>query len=252
MEIQRITSRQNSLMVTVGKLYAARKQRQKYGLYPGDGRKLLEEALRWAPESLHTVILKEGLPWPELPGHVRRAEVPEGLMEQVSRLDTPEGVIFLMRLPSLPEGEPMPGTLVLDGLQDPGNVGTILRTADAMDIPVLLTEGCADPFNPKTVRSAMGALFRSSPACIRRQDLVNRCRSDGVPLLVTALTDGAEDLRGVALREGVVVIGSEGHGVSGELLEAADRRLFIPMHPRCESLNAAAAAAIVLWQMTAI
>lgn len=245
-----IISRQNPLMIQVGKLLSSRKQRRAQGLCAADGTKLLEEALRWRPEGLRTVILREGTPCPALPRQVRQVTVPPRLMEQISPMEAPEGVLFLMELPREEAGQVCPGTLVLEGLQDPGNVGTILRTADGLDVPVLLLPGCADPYNPKTLRASMGAVFRRTPAVLSREELVEQCRTGHIPLLATALSQEARDIRRVNLQEAAVVIGSEGQGVSRALLEQAQGRLVIPMHPRCESLNAAAAAAIVLWQMT--
>lgn len=252
MEMEYITSRQNALMVQTVKLLSSRKQRKAQGLFVGDGTKLLEEAVKWAPERLKTVILREGIPCPALPEQVRRVTVPAQLMEQISAMEAPEGALFLMELPAEQEGTVQPGTLVLDGIQDPGNVGTILRTADAMDVNVLLTEGCADLYNPKTVRATMGAIFRTPPGKISREALARQCRKAEIPLLATALSDTARDIRQAELRKSVVIIGSEGQGVSRTLLEASNGQIIIPMHPRCESLNAAVAAAVVLWQMTAL
>lgn len=247
-----ITSRQNSLLVKTIKLQSSKKLRQTEGLFVGDGTKLLAEALRWAPELLEAVIVQEGVPCPELPGHVRAVEISRQLMTQVSQMEAPEGALFLCRLPQREDGQVRPGCLVLDGIQDPGNVGTILRTADAMDVPVLLTEGCCDPYNPKTVRATMGAIFRTPPGIIRRQALIDGCREKKIPLLATALSPEAQDLRQASLKGAAVVIGSEGSGVSRQLLEASDGQIIIPMHERCESLNAAIASAIVLWQMTGL
>ena len=250
MEMEYITSRRNSLMVLTAKLLSSRKHRRQHGLYVGDGTKLLMEAVKWSPERLRAVILREGLPWPELPEHVRRVTVPAQLMAQVSEMEAPEGAMFLMELPAETPKEVCPGTLVLDGIQDPGNLGTILRTADAMDVPVVLTDGCADPYNPKTVRASMGALFRTEPGRLSHESLLAQCRDKRIPLLAAALSERAEDIRRVDVKKAAVVIGSEGGGVSAKLLSAADSTVIIPMHPRCESLNAAAAAAIILWQMT--
>ena len=250
MEQEYITSRQNPLMVLTGKLLHTRKHRKTAGLYVCDGTKLLLEATKWAPDRLRTVIAVETLSIPDLPAHVRLVRVPARLMEQISDMEAPEGVLFHMALPELEFGTLHPGTLILDGIQDPGNLGTILRTADAMDVPVLLTEGCVDPYNPKTVRATMGSIFRSQPRQTTRQAIL--ARDGAIPLYVTALSPDAKDIRTMDLREGLVVIGSEGQGVSQRLIDAADNRLIIPMHPRCESLNAAAAAAIVLWQMTSL
>ena len=245
-----ITSRQNSLLVKAVKLQQNRKYRYQEGLFVGDGTKLLEEAIKWAPERLQAVILREDVKCPELPGHVRAVQVSRQLMAQISMMEAPEGAIFLCAMPEERAAMPGPGTLILDGIQDPGNVGTILRTADALDVPVFLTDGCCDPYNPKTVRATMGAIFRNPPVQISREALVESCRAKNIPLLATALSDGAKDLRQAELKNSAVIIGSEGQGVSKFLLDHADGHIIIPMHPRCESLNAASAASIVLWQMT--
>ena len=142
--------------------------------------------------------------------------------------------------------------LLLDGIQDPGNLGTILRTADALDIPVALLEGCADPYSHKTVRASMGAVFRTPPVRADWEQVRNACAEAGIPVGVTALSEKAKDIRQWDLRSMAVVIGSEGQGVRQEILEHADAQLIIPMNPSCESLNAAVAAAIAAWQMTSL
>ena len=250
--IETITSRQNALMTQLVRLQTSKKQRYQQRLFVGDGTKLLEEAIRWAPERLRAVVLRQGLPWPELPDPVRRVQISGELMNQVSQMEAPEGALFLAELPERQEGTICPGTLILDGIQDPGNVGTILRSADALDVPVVLTEGCCDPYNSKTVRATMGAIFRTPPTFLSRAAVAEQCRERHIPLLATALSPGAQDLRQENLKAAAVIIGSEGQGVSKQLLEASDRQIIIPMHPRCESLNASVAAAIVLWQMTGL
>ena len=139
--------------------------------------------------------------------------------------------------------------LLLDGIQDPGNVGTILRTADALDIPVALLEGCADPYSHKVVRSSMGAVFRTQPVIATWQQVRRACAEASVPVAVTALNDSARDIRTAPIARMAVVIGSEGQGVRQEILACADQTLIIPMNPHCESLNAAVAATIIMWQM---
>ena len=139
--------------------------------------------------------------------------------------------------------------VLLDGIQDPGNLGTMLRTADALDIPLCLLEGCADPYSHKVVRSSMGAVFRRPVIRATWEQVRSACRDAGIPVAVTALSDRAKDLRQADLKNMAVVIGSEGQGVRQEILQNADAELIIPMNPRCESLNAAVAATIVMWQM---
>ena len=248
MNYERITSRQNSLIQQVRKLRTSRSERYKTGLYCADGTKLLDEAIRWCG-GLHTVLLSEEVPVPALPEHVRVCIVPKELMEYASGMGTPQGALFLCAMPETERTEIKPGTLILDGLQDPGNVGTILRTADALQIPVVLSTGCADPYNEKTVRASMGAVFRTPPVQMPREEIIKQCDENGLSLAVTAMSDDAMDLRQSNCSDHVVVIGSEGQGVCREFMQAAKARLIIPMDPRCESRNAAIAAAIVMWQM---
>ena len=138
---------------------------------------------------------------------------------------------------------------LLDGIQDPGNLGTILRTADALDVPVVLLEGCADPYSHKVVRSSMGAVFRAPVVTASWEEVSAACRDAGIPVAVTALDPCAVDIRRAELSKMAVVIGSEGQGVRREILESAREKLIIPMNPHCESLNAAVAATITMWQM---
>lgn len=245
--MERITSRKNPLLQQVRRLLSSRKDREKEGLFAADGTKLLQEAVKWWP-GLHTVILSDGVE-AEIPEGVRVVQVPADVMQSVSPMQTPQGALFLCRLPEKKAFVPKPGMLLLDGIQDPGNIGTILRTADALQIPVALLEGCADPFSHKVVRSSMGAVFRNPPVQTTWQELQAACKEAGIPVAVTALSDHAQDLRKAELTRMAVVIGSEGQGVRKEILEHAQAELIIPMDDRCESLNAAIAAAIVMWQM---
>ena len=245
--MERITSRQNPLLQQVRKLLSSRKERENTGLFVADGTKLLQEAIRWWP-GLDTVILSDGVQM-ELPASVRQVRVPESVMESISPMQTPQGALFLCRLPEKQEFRPKPGMLLLDGLQDPGNLGTILRTADALQIPVALLEGCADPFSHKVVRASMGAVFRTVPVQTTWAQAKQNLVENQIPVAVTALNERAQDIRQADLKTMAVVIGSEGQGVRQEILDSADHALIIPMNPNCESLNAAIASAIVMWQM---
>ena len=243
----RITSRKNPLLQQVRKLLSSRKQRETEGLYVADGTKLLAEAIRYE-SGLETVILSDGVE-AEVPEQVRVIRVPGEVMESVSPMQTPQGALFVCRLPERKAVKPVPGMLMLDGIQDPGNMGTILRTADALDIPVVLLEGCADPYSHKVVRASMGAVFRVPVLQSSWEEMRTACRDAGISVAVTALSERAQDLRQASLKDLAVVIGSEGQGVRPEIMEQADAELIIPMNPHCESLNAGIAAAIVMWQM---
>lgn len=244
---QRITSRKNPLLQQVRKLLSSRQERQRTGLFVADGTKLLQEAVTWW-QGLETVILSDGVE-AELPDRVQRIRVPAEVMQSLSPMQTPQGALFICRLPEQQEFCPQPGMLLLDGIQDPGNLGTILRTADAFAVPVALLEGCADPYGHKTVRASMGAVFRSPVVQTTWQQACSACREAEIPIAVTALSSRATDIRRAQVGKLAVVIGSEGQGVRPEILSAAQEELIIPMTDRCESLNAAVAAGIVMWQM---
>ena len=243
----RITARKNPLLQQVRRLITSRKEREQAGLFVADGTKLLQEAVRFYP-GLDTVILSDGVV-ANVPEHVKLIRVPEEVMVSISPMETPQGALFLCCLPEKTAFQPKAGMLLLDGIQDPGNIGTILRTADALDIPVALLEGCADPYSHKVVRASMGAVFRTPVIQTTWEEARAACAQAGIPIAVTALSDQSQDLRSAALNHMAVVIGSEGRGVRQEVLDAADVQLIIPMNPHCESLNAAIAAAIVMWQM---
>ena len=248
MREERITSRKNPLLQQVKKLLSSRKAREEAGLFAADGTKLLQEAVKYFP-GLNTAILSDGVD-AQVPESVRLIRVPGDVMESISPMHSPQGALFLCRLPEKAELVPKPGMLLLDGIQDPGNLGTMLRTADALRIPVVLLEGCADPYSHKVVRASMGAVFRTPVVQSNWEQVKKACAEKGIPVAVTALTERAKDLRQAELGKMAVVIGSEGQGVRREIIDTADAELIIPMNPNCESLNAAVAATIVMWQMT--
>ena len=244
---ERIASRKNPLIQQVRRLLSSKKERLTTGLFVSDGTKLLEEAIKWW-DGLETAILTDDVQM-QLPDGVRVVRVPEDVMAYISPMETPQGALFICRLPEKKEFTPKPGMLLLDGIQDPGNMGTILRTADALSIPVALLEGCADPYSHKVVRSSMGAVFRTPPVQTTWETAKEILTREQIPVAVTALSERAVDIRSADLRTMAVVIGSEGQGVRNQIMESADAQLIIPMNPNCESLNAAVAAAIVMWQM---
>ena len=244
----RITARKNPLLQQVRRLLSSKREREQTGLFVADGTKLLAEAVKYY-DGLDTVILSDGVEV-RVPDHVRVVRVPEEVMASVSPMETPQGALFLCRLPEKRPFVAEPGMLLLDGIQDPGNLGTILRTADALNIKVVLMEGCADPYSHKVVRASMGAVFRTPVLQADWETVRYACAEKGIPVAVTALSERAKDLREAELAKMAVVIGSEGQGVRSGILDAADEQLIIPMNPHCESLNAAIAASIVLWQMT--
>ena len=250
--MEKITSRKNPLLQKIRQLAGgSRGQRREAGEYLGDGVKLLEEAVKWNAPLTAVVVTPEVTP-PALPEDVRLIQVPRDVMETISPMKTPQGALFLAKLPATAPPPRLEGGryLVLDGVQDPGNVGTIWRSADALGADgLLLVNGCADPYSPKVVRASMGACFRLPVWETTAQGLAELLHASQIPLYATALREDTVDVRRADLTRAAVVIGSEGRGVSRALLDMAEQTVKIPMRPRCESLNAAGAAVIVLWEM---
>lgn len=251
MEPEVITSRTNPLVRRVRKLNSSRAFRREEGAFTAEGPKLLAEALRWGA-AVETVIAASGVPLPELPQGVRLVRVAEELLRSLADTESPQGIVFICKGSSLAIPDQLGGSryLLLDGVQDPGNVGTIWRTADAFGGDgLILCNHCADPWNPKTVRATMGAVFRLPVYESGLETAAERLARAGVPLYATALREDTEDVRAVALGRAAVIIGSEGRGVSDRALELCKKTIRIPMRARCESLNAAAAACVALWEM---
>ena len=262
--MERITSRTNPLIVHIRKLSADAACRRESGAFVCDGPKLLDEALRWGGQ-VETILFSEtaypggaGLPvlaaggqTAEAPKGVRMVEVPEGVLSVCAPSKTPQGVLCVCAVPD----RPLPGKLdgrrylALDGVQDPGNVGTILRTADALGADgVFLLPGCADLYHPRTLRASMGAVFRLPAWTCTAGELSGLCTRSGLPLIGAALGEEARDLREADLSRCVAAVGSEGRGLSEEVLSLCGGTVRIPMRARCESLNAAMAAGVILWE----
>ena len=247
---ERITSRRNPLLEQVRRLDTAA-LRRKAGVFLCDSPKLVGEAVQHGV-SVQCVIAADGVAFPEgLPENVRRVTVPADVMASISPVRTPQGMLAACRMPDTALPEKLTGQryVVLDGVQDPGNVGTVIRTADAFgcDGVVLLT-GCADPYSVKTLRSSMGAVFRLPVWCTDAETLHVRLRDAGLPLYGAALRDDTADVRALPLHRCAIAIGSEGRGLTAQVLALCDRTVRIPMEAHCESLNAAMAAAVLLWE----
>lgn len=248
--METITSRQNPLCTHLRKLSSSAAYRRQCGEFLCDSPKLLQEALLWGSE-LHTVVVTAGTEAPPLPKGVRLVEVPADVMRSVSPMETPQGTLFTCAIHT----EPLPETLagrryvVLDTLQDPGNVGTILRTADAFHADgMFLVNGCANLYNPKTLRATMGAVFRCPVWTVGVEELSALLKRSGIPLYGAALREDTLDARQADYSRCAIAIGSEGRGLTEDVLALCDRTIKIPMSEHCESLNAAAAATVLLWE----
>ena len=197
------------------------------------------------------MLLRQDLPEPPtVPESVPCYVLPEHVLAAVCDTKTPQGCAAVLRIRQTPLKD---GRLVvLDGVQDPGNVGTIIRTADAAGLDgVLLSSQCADPFSPKVLRSTMGSIFHL-PVRVT-EDLPGELRamqSRGT-VVISSQLDG-RPFYGAArgLERFALVVGSEGHGVTDEVRQLSELRLKLPMRGRAESLNVAVAAGIMMYELT--
>ena len=242
-----LASRQNKHIAHVRKLGADKSYRHSCGEAVCDGMKLLQEAAMWGVEILSVLWVGESRM--QLPDTVKQYSVSAELLDYASPLKNSHGPLFTFRMPTWPLDAPG-RCLVLETVQDPGNLGTILRTANALSMDtVILTGDCADIYNPKTVRAAMGAVFRQKAIVMSREEMREYLSENGMSLHGAALSDASRDIRTVSLEKAAVAIGSEGKGLSPEFLSLCDGEIIIPMNEQCESLNAGVAAAIVMWEL---
>jgi len=246
--VEHISSRKNPYILRLRTLSADGAFRRVEGEYLCDGHKLLAEALEKGAE-IRTVLWKGAAGEIPLPESVKQYTAPDDLFDYASPMKNSPGPLFTLTIPA--EAEPVfERAILLENVQDPGNVGTVIRTAAAMGIgTVLLCGACADVYSPKTARATMGAIFREKIIHCTVEQVRALADRNGLKLYGAALSDRAADIRELPLGNAVVAIGSEGRGLSAKLLSQCDGELIIPMSPGSESLNAAVAAAIVLWEM---
>ncbi len=268
-----ISAKNNPLVVRLGKL-EEKKHREREGLFRLDGIKLLLEALSFGADIEYILVRDDAFSYvmKSVDEFFDKSNVYSSgtlvvlgktAFDKLSDEKSPEGVItvvkYIHRLHKRYEeencklcsdGEKL---FMLESVRDPGNMGTILRSAAAFGIEtVIMTEDCADIYNPKTLRAAMGAIFKIKTIKIRSAgEAIADLQKNGRKVLAAALDKDAKRLGDVPLSTSdVFLIGNEGHGLSNEAIAAADRRIFIPMAENTESLNAAVAASICLWEIS--
>ena len=268
-----ITSRQNPQVRWVCSL-ADKKRRKQSGMFRFDGIKLLREAIRFCAD-IEAVFLRDPVSFEvnELISEgIRKGvideekviQVSDSVFEKISEESSPEGIVTVSRVLSELHSYAEPCNiheqikvtdrlLIAESLRDPGNLGTIMRSCAALGIDkLILSSDSAELYNSKTVRAAMGALFRLRTITVdhnKMSTLVSVLREGGRRVFAAALCDGAEKIGDMSLRSGdCFVIGNEGHGISSDVIAACDGTAIIPMTEGSESLNAAAAAAICVWE----
>lgn len=247
--MEKITSRKNNVILLFRALLNDKSERDSKKLFISDGMKNLKEALA-AHREIDTVL------WKDIPGDEslcpdsRHYVLPGDLFDYVSAAANSPGPIFSVMINENVSCDGDKSVIILENVQDPGNVGTVIRTANAFKMDaVVLTGACADLYNPKTVRATMGAVFRQKVLRMNLCELKEYLNGNGLALYGAALRSDAKDIRSLSLENTAVAVGSEGRGLSEEFLNICDGTLIIPMNPMSESLNAGVAASVVMWEM---
>lgn len=244
--MEHITSLKNP-KVAAWKALKDRRGRRESGCFLVEGRKMVEEALKSAFD-VETVLVQEGM---ELPDGLTMPvyELPAHVLAAVCDTKTPQGIAAVVRMKE--QSALGKHIVVLDGVQDPGNVGTIIRTADAAGLDgVMLSNQCADVFSPKVLRATMGSIFRMN---LRTTDdlpgELTKLREKGYSILSSQLDGTPFYEREKVAEQFALIIGNEGNGVSEQVQQTATHRVRLPMRGGAESLNAAIAAAIMMYEL---
>ena len=246
---EHITSLKNA-KVTTWKSLKDRKGRKETGCFLVEGRKMVEEALASAFPVDAILVDADRAAEFSLPRHIPVFTMPSHVLAAVCDTKTPQGIAAVVRM----AGVQLTGSrlVAMDGVQDPGNVGTIIRTADAAGFDgVILSTQCADVFSPKVLRATMGSIFRMG---IRVTDdlpgVLAQMVKEGASVLSSQL-DGEPFYQRSPLNERfVLVIGSEGNGVTDEVKAVATHKVKWPMRGGAECLNAAVAAGIMMYELS--
>ena len=245
--MEKLTSRKNPLIRHLRMLGSDTAYRKEQGEYVLDGVKLLQEAVTFGAK-INTVLWAGEAKF-SVDG-AQEYSAPKDLVEYASPLKNSPGPVFTVTIPEQQIPQQLHKVIVLENVQDPGNVGTVIRTANAMGMDtVILTGSCASVFGAKTARAAMGALFRQCVLEMDQEATVKLLHSCGLKVYGAALSHRAVDVRTVSAENAAFVVGSEGQGLSEEMLNLCDGEVIIPMQPGSESLNAGVAASILMWEL---
>lgn len=252
----RITSKNSQVYKKFQRLLA-KKYRDQMGRYIVEGENLIEEAVKNGAH-VEEILVRDGEE-AKLPGGLNQNKIfiaEKKLFRELAQTETSQGIMAAVKKPQPLKKEDFirngarGNFVVLDRLQDPGNIGTIIRTADAAGYGLVVAmKGTADLFSPKVVRAAAGSLFRVPLLFLEEEEeLIEFARAAGKRLAATCLKDSRyyyeEDLR----RDIALIIGNEGNGIRESLIEKADIKIKIPMMGNIESLNASVAAAIIMYE----
>lgn len=253
-----ITSRENQLIKQFRRLSGDAKYRRETGLFAMEGARLCGDAARSHVE-ISTVFLTSRAR-AQYAAEVTSVEavaeqvidIPDSLAEYLSDTETPQGVFAVGRIPRRNDAPTSRGRYAaLERIQDPGNLGTMIRTAEAFGLSgLLLSDGCCDPYSPKVLRSSMGGVFRLPLyAAGNLSETLPHLHTQGFTSFA-CVVNGGEAVQSITFPVGAIsVIGNEGNGLSAETIGVCSACVTIPMAGRAESLNASMAAGIVFWEM---
>lgn len=251
--MRRIESLQNTQVKHWKKLVSVRKERDKTGEFLVEGFHLVEEALK-KQDSVIALVVREGMNIPQS-WNVDNIEVIEITMEiakEIAETEHSQGIYAHCSQPKTSSEQQQAWTrlLFIDAVQDPGNVGTMIRTADAAGMDaVILGKGSADAFNPKTVRSGQGSHFHIPVLRGELSEWVQTCKAKGIPVYGTSLDESVVYNHVEPQQQFALIMGNEGSGLSPELLVQTDMNLKIPLLGQAESLNVAVATGILLYTL---
>ena len=260
--MEKITSRDNPAVRLCRKVASGSRERKKEGLLFAEGLRLCLEAKRaglrvpllLAEESAWQRHEEELAPLAAQAGRV--CLLYPSVSAHIAQTENGQGIYCLCQIPEVTEPDWDQGGrfLLLDHLQDPGNLGTIVRCAEAFGVTaVVLSPGCPDPVSPKVLRSTLGSVYSCPPLCCGDlPELIGTLRRKGMGVYAAALDASAVTPGGMERPSAglAVVIGNEGNGVSPQVLEACGGKVYIPMKGETESLNAAVAATVLMWEIS--
>lgn len=252
-----ITSVKNPRVQWIRRLQGRSKERRDDRVFVIEGIRLVEEsqAANWVVRDLFYVpdLAERGMMLVQAfeDSSARIEAVSENVMRAMSDTKNPQGILAAIEMKSLPEAEAPDFLLILDQMQDPGNLGTILRTAAAANVQeVYLTPGTVDPFSPKVLRAGMGAHFRLPIFVAGWNEILSRIENADLHVYLSAAGGGDPYYDSNFVRPLVLIIGSEAHGAGQKAIQASDSQVYVPMPGGGDSLNASVAAGILLFEIT--
>ena len=244
--MQEITSRKNPMLQHLKKLGTDKTYRTETGEFLCDGPTLYREAVAAGMEITFFITSKRDF---MVQSTHPAVWVPDDVLASISPQKSPQGVLFACKIPMHPPAKSPRTTLVLDGVQDPGNVGTLVRTALAFGADqVILLRETADVYNPKTIRAGMGAIFRQPITRMTTSELADYLAENNLTMLGANLAASSQPATSPMPERVAIAIGSEGAGLSDEIQNLCDATIYIPMRPGVESLNAAVAGSVLMWE----